>query len=165
MAFVIILVVVGFVWGITSGLCISEKIFLSILGLILGFIIGILFWFSIGSITGFLIPKKEIVTERQIYAFNDGTSISGHRYIARGWTEEEEVIKYISDDEYGKKIFKVDADNSYINEGYDNAYVEIRDKQFKYDWFYLFFAEWYNNVYIFYVPDGSVTNEMNIDLE
>ena len=165
MVFIIILAIVGLVWGIIDGLEISDKILQSILGLAVGGLIGILIWISIGSIIGFLLPKKEIVTERPIYALEDGTNISGYRYLARGYIEEKEVIKYISDGEYGKKIYTADADNSYINEGCDNAYVEIRDKQFKYDWFYLFAMEWYDDVYIFYIPDGSVTNEINIDLE
>ena len=165
MVFIIILAIVGLVWGIIDGLWVSDKIFQGILGLIVGALIGILIWLSIGSIIGFLLPKKEIVTERPIYALEDGTNISGYRYLARGYIEEKEVIKYISDGEYGKKIYTTNADNSYINEGYENAYVEIRDKQFKYDWFYLFAMEWYDDVYIFYITDGSVTSEINIDLE
>ena len=165
MVFIIILAIVGLVWGIIDGLCVSDKIFQGFWGLILGALIGILIWLSIGSIIGFLLPKKEIVTERPIYALEDGANISGYSYLARGYVKEEEVIKYISDGEYGKKIYTADADNSYINEGYDNAYVEIRDKKFKYDWFHLFAMEWYDDVYIFYIPDGSVTNEINIDLE
>lgn len=165
MVFVIILAIVGLVWGIIDGLGVSDKIFQGIMGLILGALIGILIWFSIGTMIGFLLPKKEIITERPIYALEDGTNISGYRYLARGYIEENEVIKYISDGEYGKKIYTTDADNSYINEGYDNAYVEIRDKQFKHDWFFLFAMAFYDDVYIFYIPDGSVTSKINIDLE
>ena len=165
MAYIIIFAIVGLVLGIMSGCEWWEKLIESTVGMIAGFTLGVLCWVSIGLLIGLLLPTKEEASTKEIYALNDGTNISGYSYLARGYVEEEEIIKYISDGEYGKKIYTADADNSYINEGSENAYVEIRDKQFKHYWFALFACEFYDDVYIFYVPDGSVTNEINIDLE
>ena len=142
-----------------------EKIFISFLGILCGVLIGFLIWVSVGSLVGFILPKEEFLEKQEIYALNDGSTFSGHYYLASGYIEEKAVIKYISDGEFGNKIYTANVDNTYINEGYSDAYVEIHKTDFKYEWFWWFAMDWKPDVYVFYVPSGSVTNEINIDLK
>lgn len=165
MAFLIFGIIIGVVIGIVEGWDFIEKIGLSLLYSFLGLLAGICIFLVAGLFIGLGMPKTETVETKEIYALNDASNLEGHFYLASGYVKENEVIKYISDGEYGKKIYTAKVDESYINEGYDNAYVEIHKKELKYNWMYLFAYHFQDDTYIFFVPDGSVTNEINIDLE
>lgn len=166
MAYIIIGVVLGIIIAITDSLLeLYEKIIFGFLYSLVGVFIGFLLWLTFGAFVGIVLPKTETTETKTIYALNDCSNISSTFYLTSCHIDEEEVIKYISDAEYGKKIFTANVENSYINEGYEDAYVEIHHVDFEYHWMWWFAICLEEDVNVFYVPNGSVTNEIEIDLE
>lgn len=165
MLWIVIGLIGGIVFGAIEGWDVGEKILFSVIYGAFGFLIGFVLLISVGSLIGFAFPTKTVVTTNNIYALNDNSGVESNFYLMHGYVDEELVIRYISNGEYGKKIYEIDTDNAYINEGKDNPYVEIHHTVFKHDWMNLFGVCWEKDVYVFYVPQGSVTNEYEIDLE
>lgn len=165
MLWIVIGLIGGIVCGIIEGWDIFEKILYSVLFSLIGFGLGFIFCAIFGSLIGLCFPTKTVIETNQIYALSDSSGVESNFYLLHGYVDEELVIRYISNGEYGKKIYEIDTDNAYINEGKDNPYVEIHHTGFKHDWMNLFAICWEKDMYVFYVPQGSVKNEYEIDLE
>ena len=85
-----------------------------------------------------------------------------------------EVFDYVNDDlyyyyatetEFGYKTEKVSADNAYIKYTDGETHIEKYAGEFVNDIPYLFGYPICEDRYIIYCPDGTVTNEFNVDLE
>lgn len=149
-------------WSSTG---IFGKIGYFLLGSLAGIAIGFVVWVVVGSIIGLEMPKETVVQTKSLYALQDSNKISGRFYLMGGMIDEKPVIKYITDEELGKHIETQEVKNSYIKEGYSEPYLEIHERKFKEDWYWLFAFNIEADEYVFYVPSGSVINEYNIDLE
>ena len=135
-------------------------------GAFLGGIIGVILYFLIGGIIGAFLPTEmEIVDTQKIYALTDDSSIDGRHYLFSGYADEKMVCRYIVDTDKGKNIEEVCANHSFINEGDYEPKVEIYKTKFKYNWDYIFASDWlFSLEYRFYVPENTVINSYNIDL-
>lgn len=132
---------------------------------IFGAILGFAFWISIGLIIGLFLPTKEIVTEQKIYALNDNSSIECKKFIFSGYVNEKFVCSYVIDTDKGKHIEQVDGDCAYIIEGNYTPKIEKHSITFKEDWYYLIAMNAEDYYVKFFVPEGTVTSEYNIDLK
>ena len=107
-----------------------------------------------------------LIDTQPIYALEDNITHNGHYYLGSGTKDGDAAYFYVIEDEWGMKIESKDTDYSYII--YDNnekPRVEIYD------------GEWSNplikalgfigpeNRYKFFVPEGSMTTNINIDLQ
>lgn len=107
-----------------------------------------------------------LVDTKPIYALEDNITNNGYYYLGSGTKDGDAAYFYVVEDDWGMKVESKDTDYSYII--YDNdeePHVEIYD------------GEWSNplikalgfigpeNRYKFFVPEGSMTSNINIDLQ
>ena len=127
--------------------------------------IGFIVYLAIGGIIGCGLPLNEIVEEQEIFALTDNSSVEGRNYLFSGYINEELVCRYVVNTDRGKHIEEVDAYKVYINEGDYKPVVKHYTYVFEKEW-----HEWFahtlftDDYYEFYVPENTVTNEYNIDL-
>lgn len=145
-----------------------DKVECVFLGGLLGCFVGGVIWFVFGCILGSALPYNEIVTRQEICALNDSSKIEGQKYLFSGYIEETLVYRYVVNSEKGKHIEECEIDNSYIKDIESNEpYVERHEYELKHGWFWLFAVDLKSaeNYSVFYVPNGTITTEYNIDLQ
>ena len=103
--------------------------------------------------------------EQPIYAFKDNTMVEGNHFLFSGYVDEELHYFYVVEDELGYHTEKVDADDTYIKYSKDQPRIEIYTADFANKWVYLWAIPIEDDRYIIYCPEGTVTQEFNIDLE
>lgn len=130
----------------------------------------ILFGVLFISITLFLMyytPKMSLEKSYSfnIYAMKDTAQIKGSRF----YFEEDFKYYYLRDYKGGKKMYGVDKDDAYIIETSEqNPHIEVyksklRTKNKIIKWLYGDFKSYYE--YKIVVPEETLTNEFEIDLE
>lgn len=168
MIYLIIGVVIGIILVIADSIDYGFE-FWTLLRVLIGFLIGLVVWISVGTIIGLFLPTEYQLYETQnLSALKDNSSISGSFFLGSGTVDEHTVYKYVTDTDKGKLICELSAENSdiYINECDEQSRVEIYSEGFVSDWYAWFaFTGWSNNEVIFYIPEGSLTTEFDIDLE
>lgn len=146
----------------------------------LGLFWSILLAAFVGSMWSFTLTSKHVNTEEYIVseinlqAFTDSTSMSGRKYLMSGYIDEQLKLRYIISTQYGKQIEEMDINNyTYIQdtnqeEAKKITYgVRVNDKSHWYDWII------YTKTLVedsctkieFIVPEGTVSNEYNVDLK
>jgi hypothetical protein len=106
-----------------------------------------------------------IVSDTKIIALKDNQNVSGNFYITGGYVNENLYYYYATETELGYKIGKIKADNAYIKYTDGETHIERHRGEFANDNAYLWGYPACNDRYIIYCPDGTVTNEFNVDLE
>ena len=160
-------IIIGIILGIVFGWKDSYEAIEAALGGFIGVIIGLFVWFIV-SLFCYNLPYNEIVTTQEICALNDSSEVGGQKFLFSGYIEENLVYRYVVDTERGKHIEECDVDDAYIKDiESNNPYVEIHKYQFKSGWYYLFAIDFKSeeNYQVFYVPNGTITNEYNVDLQ
>lgn len=164
MAYVIILAIVFFIWYYKDYHSFAD----GFVGVIIGSILGSLTWFIIGSIIGNFLPNEIMVDETKIYALKDSSETNGAVFLASGYSDEKLVYRYIIMTDKGKQIKTISTSKAYIEEIKDGEPV-VKKYSYKHKQGYLWFAtnffNWFKDYTVFYVPEGTVTNDFNIDLE
>lgn len=162
MIFIIIAFIITFIIVFINS---YDFLYAFLFGLV-GAIIGSMLWVIIGPFIGINLPTTEIVTEQELYALSDNSELSGHHYLFSGYVDEEYGYRYVINTEKGKHIEFVSADNVYIEEGNYEPKIVKYTYEWKEDWYILFainlFAE--DDYTKIYIPEGTITNEYNIDL-
>lgn len=103
--------------------------------------------------------SKYIIAESTpIYAIQDEI---GESFLQRSNTD----YLYITKTDEGLKVNKINVQNCYINFTEDIPKMEKYDGYFKFKPFNWIFLPAYTPKYYFFIPEGSVTNEYNIDLK
>lgn len=162
MIYIIVLGIIFLVNDIRNDFGINYAICNGILGMVYGAIV----WVAVGGIIGTNLPMVEIVTEQPICALNDSTSIEGRNYVFSGYVEENLVYRYVIETEKGKKNEEIRSNNVYIKEGDYVPTIRNHDEHFAEDWYYWFAFPWKGDHYIeFLVPENTVTDQYNIDLQ
>ena len=165
----IVLIIMSFV---VSYLTIKNMSFggLDFLDWVITVVLGCVF--SLGStllLLGafYIFPSKLTHIETvEISALKDNSNVEGSFFLGTGSIEENSYYYFIKNTNKGKRMEKVLVDKSYINEGSDEAYVEIYKGKFsKFAQIMLFSEYGFDEEYIFYVPDNSVTTEFKVDME
>lgn len=163
MLYVILGVIIGVIYGFKD-----EDIVGAILLGIAGFTFGLVAWFIIGLV-GIALPTVESVETQEIYALNDSSELEGQKFLFSGYIEENLVYRYVVESDKGKHIEECSVNDAYIKDiKSDSPYVEFHTYEFKHGWFGLFAMNWKSlceSYYVFYVPNGTVTNEYNVDLK
>lgn len=163
MIFILLGLILGFLYGLQE-----EGFSFGILVALGGFLAGSFIWFIFGGIVGITLPTVDKVQEYELCALNDNISIQGRKYLFSGRIDGELVYRYIINTEKGKHIEESEIDNVYIKEGNYKPMIKEHTTDFKKDWYYLFCFPLFTDIdnYIeFYVPEGTVTNEYDIDLK
>jgi hypothetical protein len=101
----------------------------------------------------------------EIIALNDNVGNHGHFYIMGGYSESELYYYYATETEFGRKVDKIKAEDSYVNYTSDTPHIEVYTPSFAKKWMDWFAMPLVSNRYIVYCPEGTMTTEFNIDLE
>ena len=143
-----------------------EKIFGSILVLFLLLLISFLVLIISSSIVSCCAEiDYNVSSDTKIIALKDNQNVNGSFYIMGGYVDEDLYYYYATETEFGYKTEKVKADNAYIKYTDDETHIERYVGEFVNDGTYLLGFPMCNDRYIIYCPDGTVTNEFNVDLE
>lgn len=125
----------------------------------------ILLIYGIFEITA--ISKYELKSTQKIYCLNDNTTINGKIYLFSDYVDENDVYKMYVDNDGGKSLLKVNANNSII---YEDNKTEIQTYECKFQNKYVVFilgevTLFSPNKYKIHIPKGSITTEYNVDLK
>lgn len=162
MLFIIVAAIIGFILGFLDW----EEIGEGCAGGLLGAVVGLVLYIFLGGFIGMALPTIEVVEEYEICALKDTTEIEGAHYLFSGYIDEKLVFRYVIDTEKGKHIEEIKGTtNVYINEGNYVPTIKVYTKKLAKDWYDLFAYCFYSNEYVFYVPENTITNEYNIDLQ
>lgn len=132
---------------------------------IIGLFVGIFMFIFIGGLIGGVLPQEKVVEEQKIYALNDSSAVEGEKFLFSGHIDEQLVYRYVTSNDKGKHIEELDDDEVYIKEGNYTPILEHHYYVLEKDWHKLFaHTEFSDSYYIFYVPENTVTNEYNINL-
>ena len=136
---------------------------------LLGILCGLALFCTVGFVLGFLLPRTEgVTTEQEICAFSDSSSIESYNFLFSGYIQDELVYRYVIETERGKHIEEV-KDDVYIHEGNYKPTVKFHKYGgFKEDWYKLFAIDVLagETEYVeFYVPENTITNEYQINLQ
>ena len=107
----------------------------------------------------------KIASDTKIIALKDNQNISGNFYIMGGYVDEDLYYYYATETEFGYKTEKIKAGNAYIKYTDGEPHIEKYSGEFANDGAYFWGIPMYGDRYIIYCPDGTVTNEFNVDLE
>lgn len=143
-----------------------EKFFFSFLELILSIAISFLVLLGVSAIVScFAEVDYNMVSDTKIIALKDNQNVNGNFYIMGGYVDEELYYYYATETEFGYKTEKVSAENSYIKYTNEETHIEEYEVEFVNDYVYWFAMPMQLDRYIIYCPEGTVTNEFNVDLE
>ena len=145
-----------------------------------GILSGILMWFvSVSLVMLFImmpfaklakvleVPIVYEDTTTQIVALQDGDAITGRTFfLGSGYVKNELEYTYMYDTEKGFAVNQVPAAHSYIKYSNDSPYViEHKATQFDGIMWNLITIPSVSTEYYFYLPEGSIIQGYNIDLQ
>ena len=105
------------------------------------------------------------VSDTKIITLKDNQNMNGNFYIFSGHVEEDLYYYYATETELGYKTEKVKANNAYIKYTDGETHIEKHMGKFANNIANIFGFPMYNDRYIIYCPEGTITNEFNVDLE
>lgn len=123
------------------------------------------FLFASGIISCSAEVNYNVASDTKIIALKDNQNISGSFYIMGGYVDEDLYYYYAAETEFGYKTEKLRADNTYIKYTDGEAHIEMHRAEFVNDYVNFFAFPTQNDRYVIYCPEGTVTNEFNVDLE
>lgn len=143
-----------------------EKILLSVLTVIVSIAITLVVLLVSSCIASCCAEiEYNVVSDTKIIALKDNQDISGSFYIMGGYIDEDLYYYYATETEFGYKTEKIKADNVYIKYTDGETHIERYQGEFVNDGAYFWGACTCNDRYIIYCPEGTVTNDFNVDLE
>ena len=158
--------------AIIVGICrddwndLGEKIGLSILTLLTSFVISLLVLLLASVIISCNVEiEYDKVSDTKIVALKDDQNVNGSFYIMGGYVDEDLYYYYATETEFGYKTEKISSDNAYIKYTDGETYIEKYVGRFTNTNTNLWAFPICSNRYIIYCPEGTVTNEFNVDLE
>ena len=104
-------------------------------------------------------------SDTKIVALKDNQNVNGSFYIMGGYVDEDLYYYYATETEFGYKTGKISAEDAYIQYTDGETHIERYDGKFANEGVNLWAFPMCSNRYIIYCPDGTVTNEFNVDLE
>ena len=144
----------------------GDKIAYSVIILLTSFIISLLVWlFASIVISCSAEIEYGMVSDTKIIALKDNQNISGSFYVMGGYVDEDLYYYYATETEFGYKTEKIKADNAYIKYTDGETHIEKYEGEFANNNAYFFGGCICDDRYIIYCPEGTVTNEFNVDLE
>ena len=145
-------------------------------GAIILIIFGILLWYIGSSFTGAILYNfkgntEEYHTSWNITAMQDNLNTHGRFYMRSGYIETDLCYYYVYSTKNGLKSSYIPANKTYLNYTTDKPHIERYTRRWNKSWIKWFTcvdAQNYaiNDVYYkAYVPEGSVEQSFNIDLQ
>ena len=160
MLWIIIPIIIGFIIG-----CSDDGFVFGFFLSIFGFVIGALLILIGGGLVGCALPQEEVCQTYDLVALQDNIGVEGHKYLFNGYIEDKLKIRYIINTEKGKHIQTIDdISNVYINDNSKIAQLKVYEHKFKYDWFNWIGVVLESQKYVFYVPEGTIITNYEIDL-
>lgn len=150
-------------WGLGFDDYITSM-FVGFISFLITFLILLLTYGVAGSIAD---TNYELKSTQKIYCLNDNTNINGKMYLFSGSIDENDVYKMYVDNDGGKSLLKVDANNSII---YEDDQTQIQTYECKFQNKYIIFllgedTIFNPNKYEIHIPKNSITTEYNVDLK
>lgn len=143
-----------------------DKIMLSILTIFSSILMGFIVLLFASLITTCCAEVNyNMVSDTKIIALKDNQNVSGNFYIMGGYIDEDLYYYYATETEFGYKTEKVKANNAYIKYTDGETHIERYVGEFANDTSNLWGFPMYDDRYVIYCPDGTVTNEFIVDLE
>ena len=133
-------------------------------------LVAFLIWLLIGAFSlGGAEPVSRTPLENEaieIYALADGNLIEGHgSFLGSSHVDEELKYTFVKKDAFGYTVEQVDADDCYVKYTKDTPRaVPIEEHYSGWVKFWIGDDE-AKNGYIFYLPEGSIIEQYNIDLK
>ena len=139
-------------------------------------IFGILLWYIGSCFTGCILYKfkgntEEYHTSWNITAMQDNLNTHGRFYMRSGYIETDLCYYYVYSTKNGLKSSYIPANKTYLNYTTDKPHIERYTRRWNKSWIKWFTcadAQDYavNDVYYkAYVPEGSVEQSFNVDLQ
>lgn len=104
----------------------------------------------------------------EIYALKDNSSINGSFFLGTGSVDGNQVYSFIKEEDGGKKVSSISVDSAIIYEGEDGSpRIDVYDPHIKNKIVRKLFGDmtFGDSKYKIYIPDNSMINEYNVDLE
>ena len=166
----IIAFLIGFIYESfhNHGVSIESLLAGTALGLT-GTLIGIVIFAVMIVYTAVFAPVEDYVEEKGLYAINDTIN-----YVALNPRFDSEgngglTYSYITDDEKGKHFTSITSNDVYVVETTDTPTLKVHKQKYKDAWYMRIVEPAINNdwvdYYEFYVPEGTVTYNYNLDLQ
>ena len=167
MIYIILGIAIGVIFAIINGWGFCEKFFGALFFGFLGFLIGGILWITFGEFVGEVLdlPQTDTYEEQEICALNDSTSTEGSMFLFSGHIEDKLVFRYVVETNKGKHIEEIkDTEDVYIKEGNYKPVARTYSYDFVEEWHFWFASPSLDEYTVFYVPENTVTNEYNINL-
>lgn len=163
--FIIAAIIIIFIW-FDDWNDLFDKISISLIVLLI-FILtsSLVFLLASAVVSSNAEIKYNLESDTKIIALKDNQNVSGSFYIMGGHINEDLYYYYATETEFGYKTEKVRAGNAYIKYTDGETHIEKYVGEFANDSLYLWGDCLCDNRFIIYCPEGTVTNEFNVDLE
>ena len=107
----------------------------------------------------------ELVETREIYALEDNITHGGRYFLGSGTANGDAAYFYVVEEDFGIKTKSKDTDYAYIRYTDETPTVEYYKTEFKNPLIRLLTLWGPYNVCRFNIPEGSVTTNINVDLQ
>ena len=166
--------IIGLIGAVVAIVCIwcdewndlGEKIGYSIGALFMSFVLSTLVLLLASVIIS---CNTEIeynkASDTKIVALKDNQNVNGSFYIMGGYVDKDLYYYYATETELGYKTEKISAENAYIKYTDGETHIERYSGKFANESTNLWAFPMCKDRYIIYCPEGTVTNEFNVDLE
>ena len=141
----------------------------------------VLFGFIIIIIIGFIVQlfaynsdkltHYEQESQWNIYAFSDNVTVGGRIYFLSARVEGNLYYYYLANSSHGQMVYKIGSSNTYLNYIPENetCYIQKYERVFNDTFWNKFFIPRILSLtdcyYVAYIPEGSVSNEFQVDLQ
>ena len=133
---------------------------------IMFFLVGILVAFILSAVWEDAPVEITTSTDYEIVALQDNLGLQGKFFLGSGYIDNELSYAYMQYvDGCGYKAKTVDASNAYIKFTDEQPYVSLVTYQFKDQWRNYFTIPYNYEDIFFYIPEGSILQNYNIDLK
>lgn len=164
MIFVIIGVIVFGVWFYLT----TKDWLIAILGVVVGLFVGFMVWIPVGAFMTNHVSTEQVLTkEETLYTLDNTLHTENDVFLWIGETRNHVNYKYVIDSENGRRIEKISGIyDVYINEGDYEPKVEYYHCEYANRlWCWVALPLVFKDEYIFYVPEGTIATEYNINLK
>lgn len=162
---------------IILGIILGIFILYQVEGEICGYVIlgGCALGFGFGGIALLIasiilnLPTKEVLKEEyELHAIVDNSEITGSFFLGCGSVGEDKYYSYIIETERGKTVetLKIDGINDiYFKDTVETPMLKYYESELEKDWWNWFSISAGDNYYVFHIPEGSIIEDYQIDLE
>lgn len=159
--------ILGAIIGFMDSWYIAERLALSLAGTFFGVMVGMI---SIPILMGavHLVFDTEYVYKdsKEVYALQDNVGTEGRFFLGSGGVDSKMEYYYMIKEDKGMQIQSVNAEKSYVNEVDDvKPNINCYERRFENKVVQWLTPALPRNEYIFEIPEDSIKQNYNIDLQ